>query len=64
MSEFACANALPGRTPNLLGAHRYTTCGGIVRPAGSSLRPTCQSMFGSRSTQRQRTEGINGNKKS
>ena len=48
----------------LLGAHRYTTCGGIVRPAGSSLRLTCQNMFESRATQRQRTEGINGNKKS
>lgn len=64
MSEFADANALPGRTPNLLGAHRYTTCGDIVRPAGSSLRLTCQCMFGSRATQRQRTEGMYGNKKS
>jgi len=63
MSEFAGVNTLPGRSPNLLGAHRYTTCGGIVRPAGSSLRLTCQGMFGSRATQRQRTEGINGNKK-
>lgn len=44
----------------LLGAHRYTTCGGIVRPVGGSLRLTCHGTLGSRAPQRLRTEGIHG----